>query len=341
MKRATQIEVAKLAGVSQATVSHVLNGSSNPRNRVSEQARRRVLDAIEAVGYVVNPMAQNRAAGRNRILGVFTYESVFPRDGGNFYHPFLVGMEAEAEERGLDLLLFTSAPHDGGRRRLADAGWNRLAVADGCILIGRLTDRNEVAWLLERKYPFVMVGRRDAVGDQQVPFVGADYVEATEQVTRRMLDAGHERIAFLGDLSGATSAVDRVDGYRAVMGEVGIRPMLFDAGAFSPEESVEIIADHRGTAVLLGPQVDAPAFAEAARVRGLDIPGDLSVALLGEPELGMPDGAWSGFSIPRAEMGAAAVRLLQRMLDDEGSALTELMPCTQVDGTTIAPPRGK
>lgn len=341
MRRVTQVEVARLAGVSQATVSHVLNGSTSKRNRVSEEARQRVLDAIEAVGYVVNPMAKNLASGRNRILGVFTYEPVFPRDGSNFYHPFLVGMEAEAEERGLDLLLFTSAPHDGGRRRLADAGWNRLAVADGCILIGRFTDRNELAWLLERRYPFVVIGRRPAVGDQPVPFVGADYVEATANLTRRMLEVGHTRIAFVGDLSGATSALDRVNGYRAVMKEAGIRPLLFDSGAFSADETVEILDDHRATAALFGAQADLRGIVDAALRRGKSVPEDLSVALLGEPETGRPDEHWSRFSIPRAAMGGAAVRMLQAVLADENPEQTELMPCELIDGSTIVAPRGK
>lgn len=341
MKRATQVEVAKLAGVSQATVSHVLSGSSSPRSRVSEEARRRVLDAIEAVGYAVNPMARNLAAGRNRILGVFTYESVFPRDGSNFYHPFLVGMEKEAESLGLDLLLFTSAPTDGGRRRLADAGWNRLAVADGCILIGRATDRNELSWLLERRYPFVFVGRRDALGDQPVPFVGADYVQATAALTKRMLAAGHQRVAFLGDLSGVPSALDRVNGYREVVKAAGQRPLLFDAGAFSPDEAVDILLDHRATGVLVGPQVDVEGIERAVMQRSLRIPDDLSVAVLGDPAEGTIDERWSRFSIPRAEMGAASVRMLQAIVAGEHPEPTELMACSIIDGATIASTRGE
>lgn len=340
MRRATQFDVAKLAGVSQATVSHVLNGTSSPRKRVSESARRRVLDAMESVGYVANPMAQGLAGGRSRIMGVFTYESVFPRDRSNFYHPFLVGMEAQAEESGVDLLLFTSAPHDGGRRRLADAGWNRIAVADGCILIGRLTDRNEVAWLLERRYPFVFIGRRDHVADQPVPFVGADYVEATAELTRRMLAVGHRRIALVGDLSGSVSAQDRVNGYRQAMQEAGHRPLMFDSGAFSADETVQILSDHRATAALCGAQLDTHAFASAAQRAGVSIPEDLSVALLGDPE----DPAasvdeWSRFSIPRAEMGAAAIVMLSRLLDHEDAPRAELMPCLQIEGATITAPR--
>lgn len=340
MKRATQMEVAKLAGVSQATVSHVLTGASNPRKRVSEAARRRVLDAMETLGYVGNPMAQGLASGRSRILGVFTYESVFPRDGSNFYHPFLVGMEAQAEESGLDLLMFTSAPLDGGRRRLADAGWNRLAIADGCILIGRHTDRNEVAWLLERNYPFVFVGRRSPMGEREVPFVGADYITATADLTRRMLEAGHTRIAFVGDLSGTTSALDRISGYRDTVQAAGLRPILFDHGAFSPEETIQILRDHRATAVLFGSQTDPAVIADAAIDAGVSIPEDLSVGLLGDPDgWSFEAEHWSRFTIPRAAMGAEAVRILRAIIDDEETERTKLMPCEQVEGATITAPK--
>ena len=293
MKRATQFDVAKLAGVSQATVSHVLNGASSPRKRVSDGARRRVLDAMESVGYVANPMAQGLAGGRSRILGVFTYESVFPRDRSNFYHPFLVGMEAQAETTGVDLLLFTSAPHDGGRRRLADDGWNRIAVADGCILIGRLTDRNEVAWLLERRYPFVFIGRRDHIADQEVPFVGADYVTATAELTRRMLELGHRRIAFVGDLSGAVSALDRVNGYRQAMQDADLRPLMFDAGAFSPDETVQILVDHKATGALFGAQTDTDAIMAAAERAGVSGYPIVAAGLTAEQSLDLVRERWA------------------------------------------------
>lgn len=352
--RATQAEVARLAGVSQATVSHVINGSSNPRNRVSDAVRRRVLDAMESVGYVANPLARGLAGGQNRLVGVFTYEPVFPRDGSDFYHPFLQGIEAQAEASGLDLLLFTSAPSDHGRRRLSDAGWNRIALADGCILIGRLTDRNEVAWLLERRYPFVFLGRRETVANQEVPFVGADYVAATADLTRRMLAVGHRRIAFVGDLGGAISAGDRVAGYRQAMLDAGQRPLLFDSGAFSADETVQIIRDHRATAALFGGQVDAAAIEAAAGRAGMAIPTDLSVARMGDPERYAPDGTpldpdptagraaldWSRFTIPRAEMGEAAVRMLAQLLEPATpDPRPELLGCTQVPGRTIDPPR--
>lgn len=339
-RRATQADVARMAGVSQATVSLVLNGTSTAASRVSEDSRRRVLAAMERVGYAANPMAQSLARGRSRLVGVFTYESVFPGDGSDFYHPFLVGIEGAAEAAGVDLLLFTSAPSDGGQRRLSDAGWNRLAIADGCILIGRTGIKHELASLQRRNYPMVFIGRRD-FDDVTVPYVGADYAEATRSTAQDLFELGHTRVAFIGDLGGIPSARDRVEGYRAACEAVGNRPILIDWGAFDADEYLDVLATHSATAVLLGSQVDLGQFAGAASRRGVAIPEDLSVAVLGEPESGLPrDRNWSGFRIPRQEMGRLSFELLRGIVTNEPDLdLSRLLPCQIVEGDTTAQPQ--
>src|SRR5690606_27289035 len=93
-RRATQADVARLAGVSQTTVSMVLNGTGVAQRRVSAQVRERVLEAIAVTGYAANPSAQLLAGGRSSIIGVYTYEPVFPHAGANFYYPFVEAIEA-------------------------------------------------------------------------------------------------------------------------------------------------------------------------------------------------------------------------------------------------------
>ena len=138
-RRVTQQDIARMTGVSQATVSLVLNGRDDADVRIAPETRERVLQAIRSTGYVADPIARRLAARHNRILGVFTYESVFPAGLGDFYHPFLVGIEECAERVGCDLLLLTSAPVIDGRRRIFTQD-NRLRLADGCVLLGRSLD---------------------------------------------------------------------------------------------------------------------------------------------------------------------------------------------------------
>src|SRR5690606_5785524 len=102
-KRPTQQDVARLAGVSRGTVSMVINGMTGGRIPISEETRRKVLDAMEQLGYAPNPAAQILAGGRNRLIGVFTYEPFFPYEQDNFYYPFLLGIERQASYEGYNL----------------------------------------------------------------------------------------------------------------------------------------------------------------------------------------------------------------------------------------------
>lgn len=338
VQRATQADVARLAGVSQATVSLVLNSAPDVKLRVGQETKRRVLEAIRSTGYTANPFAQGLARGRNRIVGVFTYESVFPKDRADFFYPFLEGIEAAGEELGLDLLLFTSAPsRNTGQRTLSETGWNRVAITDGCILLGRHDDKYDTQAMITQKFPFVFLGRRESA-DQVVPYVGANYRTSTHRVVEHLLDLGHRRIAFLGDLGESESAIDRVSGYRGAMTAAGLRPMLFNSAAFSAAEAVDLIVDNAATAAVLGSDYSPEEIRAVAAGRGIQVPGDLSLALLGQSTTALADEhRWSGFRIPRKEMGFTALQLLAGQIEErEGLELQQLLPCTFVEGETVA-----
>lgn len=343
-RRVTQADVARLAGVSQATVSTVLNQGASPVKgpRIGPETVQRVLDAIKMTGYVANPLAQGLARGRNQIVGVFTYESVFPSGAGDFYHPFLSGIEAAAERATVDVLLFTSAPIVDGRRSLLAGGWNRLGVTDGCLLLGRHSNKSELATLAAREYPFVFIGRREAAS-VRIPYVGADYATGTRDVLATLLSRGHRRIGFLEQLSDDESVQDRVDGYRAAMAEARLRPLLIDAVGSTPDGLVEMIIDNRLTAAVLGAQVDAPGIRVAAEQRGVAVPQQLSLAILGQPEHPDPGDRvrWTGFHTPREAMGSEAMVLLRELIEGlprDDANLQRLLACVPVAGETIAAP---
>lgn len=338
-RRVTQADVARMAGVSQATVSLVLNGD---HARIGAATRQRVLDAIGRTGYSANPVAQRLAKGRNQIIGVFTYEPVFPRGGADFYHPFLVGIEAEAERWGCDLLLFTSAQVEGGRRRLSGKARAHLGITDGCVLLGRAEDKNELVALINDGFPFVFVGRRELPGTADLPYVGADYTRATEEVVRIFTEQGHERVGFVGERSDRESVADRVAGYRAAMRDAGLRPMSFDPAELTPAEIVDLVVDNHLTGLVLAEGHRAEGIRVAAAERGLVVPEDLSIANLGQPEVPVDsDLTWTGFRIPREEMGEQALALLIELIDDPARQTDRhrLLPCAVTRGETVVPPK--
>ena len=336
-RRLTQADIARQSRVSQSTVSLVLNGSPA---RISPGTRARVLRVIQQTGYVADPIARRLSAARNQIIGVFTYEPAFPAAASDFYLPFLIGIEESAEELGWDLLLFTSTPARNGRRRIYHPG-SRLRIADGCLLLGRNYEQDELARLLAEGFPFVSIGRRDDAGGP-VPYVGADYAAATASLTRRLIECGHRTTAYVGPGAGAESSVDRFQGYLQATATAKQATHHVDPTALDTGSVLESLLAKHVTALLAEDLTIAQALVDVAAASGLSVPRDLSIAVLGEPLGPVPPGHdFDRFRIPRREMGAGAVEQLVRIL--EGRATREapqiLLSCQPVVGRTIASPR--
>ncbi|WP_026931060.1 LacI family DNA-binding transcriptional regulator [Glycomyces tenuis] len=330
-RRVTQRDIARLSGVSQATVSLVLNNRLDAGVRIAPETRERVLRAIRETGYVADPLARRLADRNNRIIGVFTYEPVFPSGTRDFYHPFLVGIEENAERRSCDLLLLTSAPVQDGRRRIFAEG-SRIRLADGCVLLGRDIDRDDLARLIEEDIPFVSVGRRDDAGGP-VPYVGADYAAASAAMVGRALDAGHRELAYIGRGEGPESYADRLRGFTSAAPGTARRLPALDAA------SLDRLTAEGVTAVFLEEPADVPAVSAWAAERGLRIPADLSVVALGDPTRPVSiDLDATGFTIPRRDMGLQAVEVLDALLEGAETQAQRLLPCELHDGTTLAPP---
>ena len=341
--RATQTDIARRAGVSQATVSLVLNGRTEEA-RISEETRNRVLAAIKEVQYVANVAARSLAGAHNRILGVHTFESVFPTDSHDFYFPFLMGIEQQAEELGLDLLLFTSA---GGSRQMYRDGVTRLRLADGALLLGRNPNLAEIEKLRDEGFCFVYIGHHEVEG-APISYVAADYTSATATLARRAVDVGHRRFAYVRqDDRGAQPSRDREAGYRDAMRSAGIAASaspIWDIG--SGEEAGELVDEARRssiTVLLVEQTALAAQLRFAAQDQGLVVPDDLSVIVLGD-DIGSRDRSveWTRLSVPGHEMGVAATRLLVELLDTDDATARQLsVPCVIEGGRTlIAPARG-
>jgi DNA-binding LacI/PurR family transcriptional regulator len=339
-RRPRQVDVARHAGVSPAIVSLVLNGKTDDKIRISAQTVARVKASMRELGYMPNPMARGLATGQNRILGVFTYEPVFPLQTESFYFPFLVGIEDEVEAQDYDLLLFTRSRRQGDRRSVYRDGVNQLLMADGAILFGRDVARDEVERLRREGYPFVSIGRIDA--DGPVAFVAADYVGATSEVMEHLRAHDHRRIAYLGAPDRAVSYRDRERGYRLAHDALGLpldeRRLLFHDPETLGGEQLDALLDGGSTAIVCENHRLAIALLRLARERGLKVPADVSLAVLGEHHRA-PDALVHAttFRIPLYEMGVRAVRMLAAALDDPATPPERVtLPCDFVHGHTVA-----
>lgn len=328
--RPRQADIAKLAGVSQATVSVVLSGNRSGL-RMAEATKRRVLAAAESLGYAPDPVATRLASQRNNILGVYTFKPTFPTDVADSYYPILAGVEEEAAALGQDLLLFTGA----GQRAHDRAELRRTRIADGCLFFGRHVPTDAVEPLIADGFPLAYIGRRDELGGR-IPHVGADYVTASASVVRRLRALGHHDIRYVRELDDAPASTDRE---RGVL-EAGVRHVTRTDGGDITAERVRSWVARGATAVVVEETDTCAAYLavrEAVAAAGLAVPDDLSLAVLGRPP--DDDPAVTGFQVPRHEMGRAAVRLLVDLVTGatpvDSPQARRLLACAPVTGASV------
>ncbi|MEV4532274.1 substrate-binding domain-containing protein [Asanoa sp. NPDC049518] len=222
-EKVTIATVAAHAQVSRQTVSNVLNSP----HLVREETRRRVEEAIAALGYRINLAARQMRTGRSQLLAVRIEPT---RDGinGSVLDRFLHGLTFAAAAAGYRVMLYT-ADDDGDEIKTFD---NLLASydLDGFVLTG--TDHGDVRtfWLAERGVQFVTFGRPwDA--PERHSWVDVDNADGTAQATRRLIETGHRRIGFIGWPAGSGVGDDRRDGWQRTMKAHELDPAGLDRGA--------------------------------------------------------------------------------------------------------------
>ncbi|MDI3318039.1 MAG: LacI family DNA-binding transcriptional regulator [Bacillota bacterium] len=266
---ATIREVARMAGVSPATVSRVLNGQAPVR----ESTRRRVLEAVEALGFTPNGLARGLAKGVTRTIGL-----VLP-DIANPYFPALArGVEDAARAAGFAVILGNS--DNDPAQEAAHVAVMRERLVDGLIIAS--SGQPERLPAVVGDVPTVLIDRR--VDGWPADSVSTDNRLGGRLAVAHLLSRGRRRIAHLGGPEGVTSAGDRALGFSDALREAGLEPdpKLVSRGPFAFESGYE------RTRALLASGVDFDAiFAandllavgaiQACQDEGLDVPQQVAV----------------------------------------------------------------
>jgi LacI family transcriptional regulator, xylobiose transport system transcriptional regulator len=299
--RVTIAHIADAAGVSVPTVSKVVNG----REDVSPATRARVERLLEEHGYR-RPSPGTRA----HLLDVVFNELESP-----WAMEIIKGVEEVARENGLGVVLSAQeGPGALGRTWIEGVAARRSA---GLILVVSELTSQQIARLAARSIPFVVV---DPAGEpaEGVPSVGATNWNGGLTATRHLLELGHTRIGMIGGPSGMLCSRARVDGYRAALETAGLAvdPDLIRWGTFHVEAGYEhgqalLQQPDPPTAIFAGSDLQAFGVYEAARVLGVDVPGQLSVVGFDD----LPMARWVGPPLttvrqPLTEMAATAARLV-------------------------------
>ncbi|MEQ7127223.1 LacI family DNA-binding transcriptional regulator [Actinopolymorpha sp. B11F2] len=276
----TVADVARLAGVSKATVSYVLSGRRSGSSRVSEETRQRVLDAVRSLGYAPNQSA--RALSRRRTDRVCL---VLPRLGAPYFEQLAWDLTTAVAQHGFTLVLAIADEDDGRpvimeqlRRRLTDG----VVVAEGVHLAP-----DDLAALVPLNVAVV------TMTDDPVPpgidAVRSDASEACRGAVQYLAAEGHRRIAFIGHFLSKGRRHRKYDDYRAGLRASGL-PLdrgLVVAGAASRAEAYRnaqklLAQPHRPSAVFAASDIAAVSTMWAARDAGLRVPDDLAVVGVGD-----------------------------------------------------------
>lgn len=342
MRRPSQRDIAERAHVSQTVVSMVLNGKT-AEHGIAKATERKVRAAIEELDYVPNISARSLRSGRNGLIGVHTFETLFPTSQHSYYFEFMVGVEEKAMETGQDLVLLTSAHQRAGQQSIYRGGNNRLRLTDGAIILGFHQDDDELSRLADEGFPFVFIGRRERVSSL-MPYITPDYRQASADMITQVAGAGHRRISYVGLAQRAEPRRERLDTVRQVAHQLDIS---IHAETFCQPGSLEVswlttLHEDGVTAIVVEGCDHLPQLAGLCEASGVAIPRDLSVVCLDTSD---SDGEasrydWCHTVIPRREIGARAVGILLKLLDHQRSFdYREEVPCAVHRGKTLARPR--
>lgn len=198
---ATMVDVARVAGVSTSTVSHVLNGTRN----VEPATRRRVLAAIEDTGYRRDTLARAMRRSRTDSIGLIVSDAGEPA-----FAEMVHGVEQAAAENNLTLLLANSAEDADREQRAITTLMDRRV--DGLILAcSANTDISSIGALDQERAPVVLLDRLH----RTLPFdqVGTDNRESMRALVNHLVKQGHSRFAVIAGDTRVPTLAERLEGF--------------------------------------------------------------------------------------------------------------------------------
>lgn len=329
-------DVAREAGVSTATVSHVINNT----RYVSDEVRARVMRAVEKCRYYPNAHARTLASGRSRIIGLVISDIANP-----FFPELVKSIEAAAFERSYDIVL-SNTNYDTERTSHYVRRFIERKVAGVAVMTSEM-DKSLVAELAQREVPVVFLD----VGETGLHMnnLRVDYEQGIEQAILHLVALGHRRIAYIGGTSDMRSSKRRLEAFQQTMQELfpNTDGLVFhgnfkiEGGRRAASEILATQAAALPTAVVAANDLTAIGAISEFRAQGLHVPRDVSVigfddiafASLNEPAL-------TTVNLPRDELGRRAVEVLIKSLEDSRQEGVEIrIPTNLVVRQSTAPVR--
>jgi len=335
----TRKDVARRAGVSESTVSYVIN--NGPRS-VSESTRAKVLEVIKELGYQPNAIAQSLRRQQTSIVGLIVPDTANP-----FYGEVARVIESTCEQYGYSVMMGNyGGQHSRIRSYLEQLTLNRVA---GIMFIptGEAeTTRLALELLVETSIPAVVI---DYLAEQ-LPCAAVDQPEMGYMATQHLIQLGHRKIGYVSRNVKDTLHRSRVHGYQRALHEAKIDfdPALIVPVGELPQDGVAaghqlLELDEPPTAIFAHNDMNAIGVIRAARDRGLVVPNDLSVVGCDNIPIGaFIDPPLTTVAFDVADLGARAVRQLLAQVDHGTEAHVpqqEMLSSQLIIRASTMPPR--
>jgi DNA-binding LacI/PurR family transcriptional regulator len=315
--------VARAAGVSRATVSRVVNGST----QVSPRVTQRVVEAIERLGYVPNRAARSLASRRTDVVALIVPETTSTVFDDPFFAAFVQGVArflAETEYT-LNLLIAPEASSEKTRRYLLGGG------VDGALVVSHHS--GDHSYLdLQRSLPIVFGGRPINPELAEHPVVDVDNPGGARIGTEHLIGLGRRRIGTIAGRADMTAGVDRLSGWRDALRAAGLDDGLVEFGDFTPASGAAAMRrllerEPRLDGLFVANDLMAAGAYPVLRDAGRRIPEDIAI-------VGFDDDAFAAtlspslttLRQPSAELGATLAGTLVRLLAGEDVLASTILP---------------
>ncbi|MER7274062.1 LacI family DNA-binding transcriptional regulator [Dactylosporangium sp. NPDC000244] len=318
----TIADVARHAGVSVSTVSYTLSG----KRPISASTRERIARSVAELGYRPNATAQALASKRTNTLALMA-----PLRADNnvpVIMQFVAGIAAAARDHDHDILLLTQSEGVEGVRRVRET-----ALVDAVIVMDIEADDARLPVLRALGLPAVLIGTTQKAGG--LVWVDLDFARAAEACVEHLVELGHGSVLMLGSPG---AVYERRSGYALAFAagfESAVRRHGID-GRWCPSEPAyqaasallerELAKRPRPTALVVHNEGILGAVLGTLRRLDLRVPEDISVVALCPEQTAVNQVVeLTGVAVPAEQIGRAAVEMVLRQVDGDGTAQTRLI----------------
>ena len=309
MKRPTAWDVARLAGVSQSTVSRVFLPNAN----VSAEKRERVLAAADELGYKPNALARSLITQETNLIGV-----VIADINSLFYANFLSRLSERLRGIGKQVLLFSVEHHQSADEVLPTLLQYRV---DALIIAATALSADMAADCAQTGTPVIVFNR--IVDFPQVSSFSVDHANGGRAIAELFLAAKHFRYAYIAGIESTQSDRLRRQGFIGRLRENGITDVLIERGEYSYNIAYDaamrlLQRDDRPDAIFCASDQMAFAAIDAARALGLHVPDDVAIAGFDN----VPQAGWESYQLttidqPLTQMLDTTLEILEQRLSGE------------------------